>query len=58
MTTGLKTPNSYYMELITTFPPRTITNEAESIATQNPINDILDKGRRSRLSECLRNVGL
>jgi HTH-type transcriptional regulator/antitoxin HigA len=45
MTTGLKTPSSYYIELITTFPPRPITNEAELIATQNQINSILDKGK-------------
>ena len=43
MTTGLKTPSSYYMELITTFPPRPITCEAELTATQNRINSILDK---------------
>jgi HTH-type transcriptional regulator/antitoxin HigA len=40
----LKTPTSYYIELITTFPPRPITNEAELIATQNQINSLLDKG--------------
>ena len=45
MTTGLKTPSSYYMELITTFPPRPITNDAELIATQNQINSLLDKGK-------------
>ena len=45
MTSGLKTPSSYYIELITTFPPRPITNEAELIATQNQINSILDKGK-------------
>ncbi|MBW4607478.1 MAG: transcriptional regulator [Hassallia sp. WJT32-NPBG1] len=44
MTSGLKTPSSYYIELITTFAPRPITNEAELIATQNRINSILDKG--------------
>ena len=44
MTIGFKTPNNYYIELITTFPPRPITNEAELIATQNRINSILDKG--------------
>jgi HTH-type transcriptional regulator / antitoxin HigA len=44
MTSGLKTPSSYYIELITFFPPRPITNEAELIATQNRINHILDKG--------------
>ncbi|NER05723.1 MAG: transcriptional regulator [Okeania sp. SIO3C4] len=44
MTTGLKTPNNYYIDLITTFPPRPITNETELIATQNRINSILDKG--------------
>ncbi len=43
MTTGLKTPSNYYIELITTFPPRPITNEDELIATQNRINSILDK---------------
>lgn len=45
MTTGLKTPSNYYMELITAFPPRPIANEAELIATQNQINSILDKGK-------------
>jgi HTH-type transcriptional regulator / antitoxin HigA len=43
MTTGIKTPSSYYMELITEFPPRPVTNEAEFIATQERINFILDK---------------
>jgi HTH-type transcriptional regulator/antitoxin HigA len=45
MTTGLKTPSSYYIELTTTFPLRSITNDAELIATQNQINHILDKGK-------------
>jgi HTH-type transcriptional regulator/antitoxin HigA len=45
MTPGLKTPSSYYIELITTFPPRPITNDSELIATQNQINHILDKGK-------------
>lgn len=40
MTTGLKTPSSYYMELITTFPPRPITCEAELTATQNSLLDL------------------
>jgi HTH-type transcriptional regulator / antitoxin HigA len=44
MTSGLKTPSSYYIKLINTFPPRPITNETELIATQNHINSILDKG--------------
>ncbi|MTJ10185.1 type II toxin-antitoxin system HigA family antitoxin [Anabaena sp. UHCC 0204] len=43
MTTGLKTPSNYYIKLITTFPPRPITNEDELIATQNQINSILDQ---------------
>ena len=43
MTIGFKTPNNYYIELITTFPPRPIAKEAELIATQNRINSILDK---------------
>jgi HTH-type transcriptional regulator / antitoxin HigA len=45
MTTGLKTPSSYYIELVTTFPPRPITNEIELIATQHRVNFILDKGK-------------
>ena len=45
MTSGLKTPSSYYIELITTFPPRPITNDVELIATQNQINSLLDKGK-------------
>lgn len=44
MTTGLKTPNNYYIQLITEFPPRPIANETELIATQNRINSLLDKG--------------
>jgi HTH-type transcriptional regulator / antitoxin HigA len=44
MTSCLKTSSSYYIELITTFPPRQITNEAELIATKNRINSILDNG--------------
>ncbi|MDJ0713058.1 MAG: transcriptional regulator [Prochloraceae cyanobacterium] len=36
------------MELITNFPLRPITNEAELIATQNQINYILDKGQLNR----------
>ncbi|NJR61445.1 MAG: transcriptional regulator [Cyanobacteria bacterium CRU_2_1] len=44
MTIGSKTPSSYYMELINSFPPRPITNEAELLATQAQIHSILDKG--------------
>jgi HTH-type transcriptional regulator/antitoxin HigA len=43
MTTGLKTPSSYYIEIITTFPPRPITCEAEFIATQNRIDFIVNR---------------
>ncbi len=56
MTIGLKTPNSYYMEIIATFLPRPITNEAELIATQNRINDILDKGPLTRDDRDYLNV--
>jgi HTH-type transcriptional regulator/antitoxin HigA len=37
----LKTPSSYYIEIITTFPPRPITCEAELIATKNRIDSIV-----------------
>jgi HTH-type transcriptional regulator / antitoxin HigA len=43
MTAEFKPPSSYYMELITTFPPRPIANEAEFFVTQERINSILDK---------------
>jgi HTH-type transcriptional regulator/antitoxin HigA len=43
MTTGLTTPSPYYLNLITEFAPRPITNDAELMATQQRINSILDK---------------
>jgi HTH-type transcriptional regulator / antitoxin HigA len=43
MTTGLKTPSSYYLQLINTFPPRPINNETELLATQEQIDAIIDK---------------
>ncbi len=43
MTTGLKTPSSYYLQLVNTFPPRPINNEAELLATQNQIDAIIDR---------------
>ena len=43
MTTGLKTPSSYYIKMIATFPPRPITCEAELIATQNRIDSIVNR---------------
>lgn len=42
MMTGLKTSSSYYIEIITTFPPRPITCEAELIGTQNRIDSIVN----------------
>ena len=44
MTTGLKQPNNYYLELVMQFPPRPIKNDEELMATKNRINAILDKG--------------
>lgn len=43
MTTGLKQPSNYYLQLIANFPPRPIANEAEYRATQARINKILDQ---------------
>ncbi len=43
MTTGLKRPSNYYMELIQEFPPRPISTEAELMVTQTRIHSILDK---------------
>ena len=43
MTTGLKKPSSYYLQLVNTFPPRPINNEAELLATQDQIDAIIDQ---------------
>lgn len=43
MTTGLKTPSSYYLQLINNFPPRPIKNETELLATQAQIDALIDK---------------
>ena len=45
MTTGIRNPSNYYLDLLQAFPPRPINNEAELIATQNQINSILDRKR-------------
>ena len=41
MTIILKMPSRYYRELVNTFPPSTITNEAELVATQDRIHTIV-----------------
>ena len=43
MTTGFKTRDLSYIDLIAEFPPRKITNETELMATYARINSILDK---------------
>ncbi|MDJ0509149.1 MAG: transcriptional regulator [Crocosphaera sp.] len=43
MTTGLTINSPYYLNLITEFAPRPITNEDELKATQGRINELLDK---------------
>jgi HTH-type transcriptional regulator/antitoxin HigA len=43
MTIGLTSPSPYYLNLITEFAPRPITNDAELMATQQRINSILDR---------------
>ncbi len=43
MTTGLKTPSSYYLQLVNAFPPRPIVTDAEFTATQTQIHKILDQ---------------
>lgn len=42
---GLNSPSSYYLQLVTEFPPRPITNEAELLATHERIEFLLDKGQ-------------
>ena len=43
MTIGLTSPSPYYLNLITEFAPRPITNDAELMATQQRINSIIDR---------------
>ncbi|MFM6060545.1 MAG: type II toxin-antitoxin system HigA family antitoxin [Microcystis aeruginosa] len=43
MTIGLTSPSPYYLNLITEFAPRPLTNDAELMATQQRINSILDR---------------
>lgn len=56
MTSGLKTPSSYYIEIITTFPPRPITCEAELIATQNRIDSIVSRSNLTQDDRDYLNV--
>ncbi|MEG5162914.1 transcriptional regulator [Microcoleus sp. AT3-A2] len=56
MTTGLKTPSSYYVEIITTFPPRPITCEAELIATQNRMDSIVSRSNLTQDDRDYLNV--
>ena len=56
MTTGLKTPSSYYIEIIKTFPPRPITCEAELIATQNRIDSIMSQSNLTQDDRDYLNV--
>ncbi|MEG4347960.1 transcriptional regulator [Microcoleus sp. A003_D6] len=56
MTTGLKTPSSYYIEIITTFPPRPITCEVELIATQNRIDSIVSRSNLTQDDRDYLNV--
>jgi len=41
MTIVLRMPSRYYRELVNTFPPSIINNEAELIATQDRIHTIV-----------------
>ena len=56
MTAGWKTPSSYYIEIITTFPPRPITCEAELIATQNRIDSIVSRSNLTQDDRDYLNV--
>ncbi|MGK7890874.1 MAG: type II toxin-antitoxin system HigA family antitoxin [Leptolyngbyaceae cyanobacterium] len=43
MTLGLEPPSSYYIQLLTHFPPRPITTDGELEETQQQIDQLLDK---------------
>ena len=52
----MKTPSSYYIEIITTFPPRPITCEAEFIVTQNRIDSIVSRSNLTQDDRDYLNV--
>lgn len=43
MTIGLESPNTYYVSLLTEFPPRPISTSVEALALQNRMNTLLDR---------------
>jgi HTH-type transcriptional regulator / antitoxin HigA len=44
MTVGIKVPSNRYLELITAFPPRPIGCDADLVAVQGRVNQVLDGG--------------
>lgn len=56
MTIGLKQPSPYYLELVTAFPRRSITSEADLNITQEQIDQLLDKATLSQDDRDFLNV--
>ncbi|NER36975.1 MAG: transcriptional regulator [Oscillatoria sp. SIO1A7] len=56
MTTGLKQPSNSYLQLIASFPPRPIANEAEYRATQAQINKILERPNLTKGDRAYLNI--
>ncbi|BAU14461.1 transcription regulator with HTH domain protein [Leptolyngbya sp. NIES-3755] len=58
MTTGIKAPSDFYLQLITEFPPRPIQDEALLQATQDRINQILSSPLNDDARDYLRVLGM
>lgn len=58
MTTGIKTPSDFYLQLMTEFPPRPIQDEALLQATQDRINQVLSRPLNDDARDYLRVLGI
>ena len=58
MTTGIRTPSAFYLQLVTEFPPRPIQDEALLQATQERINQVLSGTLNNDVRDYLRVLGM
>lgn len=58
MTTGIKAPSEFYLQLVTEFPPRPIQDEALLQATQERINQVLSSPLNDDVRDYLRVLGM
>ena len=58
MTTGIKAPSEFYLQLVTELPPRPIQDEALLQATQERINPVLSSPLNDDARDYLRVLGM